>query len=267
MPPRPLGSDCDANQDAAFACQAELLELFDLLVDVIFCVKSVQGRYVAVNMAFVRRAGRRSKRDVIGRRATDFFSAPLAERYEEQDRQVLASGKPLRDEIELIRRENGTLGWYVTTKLPVLNPGELGGFSGLVSISRDLATPSEHDHIAQSLSRMVAYVRTNLTSTIKVAELAAAAECSPSQLERRIRKTFGVSATNYVLRARVDHAAHLLTETDLPLAEVAIQAGFYDQADFTHRFARLTNETPAQFRARQLAALEAAETQAVGDHE
>lgn len=266
MPPRPLRSDCDSSQ-GAFACQAELLELFDLLVDVIFCVKSPQSRYVAVNMAFVRRAGRRSKRDVIGRRAADFFSTPLADRYEEQDRQVLSSGKPLRDEIELIRRENGTLGWYVTTKLPVPNPGERGGFMGLVSISRDLATPSEQEDIAQSLNRVVTYVRTNLTSTIKVADLAEVAHCSPSQLERRVRKTFGVSASNYVLRARVDHAAHLLTETNLPLAEVAVQAGFYDQADFTHRFARLTNETPAHFRARQLAALEAAEAEAVGDHE
>ena len=25
--------------------------------------------------------------------------------------------------------------------------------------------------------------------------------------------------------------------------------GFYDQSDFTRRFARLTNQTPAQFRA------------------
>ena len=250
MPIRPPHPPGDASQDV-ISCQTELLELFDLLVDVIFCLKSPRSRYVAVNMAFVRRTGRRSKRDVIGRQAADFFSAPLAERYEEQDRQVLATGKPLRDEIELIRRENGTLGWYITTKLPVLSPDEQGGFSGLVSISRDLATPSEHDDIPQSLARVVSHVRANLASTIRVAELAKVAQCSPSQLERRIRKTFGISASNYVLRARVDHAAHLLTDTDLPLAEAAIQAGFYDQADFTHRFARLTNETPAQFRSRQ----------------
>jgi len=32
------------------------------------------------------------------------------------------------------------------------------------------------------------------------------------------------------------------------LAEVATRCGFYDQADLTRKFARLTNTTPAQFR-------------------
>ena len=64
-----------------------------------------------------------------------------------------------------------------------------------------------------------------------------------------MKRVFGVSATQYVLRARVDRAAILLTETDLALADVAVAAGFYDQADLTRRFARLTNETPARFRA------------------
>jgi transcriptional regulator GlxA family with amidase domain len=59
---------------------------------------------------------------------------------------------------------------------------------------------------------------------------------------------YALSPQQYVLRARVDHAAGLLAGTDLPLAEVAAAAGFYDQASFTRTFGRLTGETPAQFR-------------------
>lgn len=227
------------------------MELIDLLIDVMFCMKDIESRYLAVNPAFVRRAGRKSKREVIGRRATDFFAAPLADRYEEQDRRVFATGRPLRDELELIRREDGGLGWYATTKLPVTVPRDPGQICGLVSISRDLRTPSSHDVAVKALRRAVEHVRDNLAETIRVADLAAAAGLSQAQLKRRMRNAFGLSVMQYVLRARVERATELLTDTVLPLADVAIMAGFYDQADLTHRFARLTGETPAQFRANQ----------------
>ncbi len=229
--------------------QPELLALFDVLVDVIFCAKDRGGRYVAVNPAFVRRTGRPSKGEVLGRRASQVFPVAQAERYEAQDARVLTTGEPLRDELELIRREGGSLGWYLTTKLPVVDRAT-GAVTGLVSVSRDLRTP-EGDDVPASLARVVEHVRANLAERITVADLAAAAECSPSQLERRMRRTFGLSPSKYLLRVRVDRATELLTTTDLALAEVAVAAGFYDQADFTRRFARLIDETPGQFRAAQ----------------
>lgn len=241
----------NASPAALLEAQPEILELLDLLVDVMFCMKDTDSRYLAVNSAFLRRTGRTSKRDVIGRRAMDLFSAPLARRYEEQDRRVFATGRPLRNELELIRRPDDGLGWYVTTKLPISSRDDPARPCGLVSISRDLRTPSADDSTPQALTRVIEHVRENLTETIRVADLAAAAGLSESQLERRMRKTFGLSAMQYVLRARSERAAELLADTDLPLAEVAVLAGFYDQADLTHRFARLTNETPAQFRAHQ----------------
>lgn len=231
-----------------FLCQDELLELYDLLVDVIFCMKRPDGVYVAVNRAFVRRTGRSSKRDVVGKRASDLFIPQFAERYEEQDEAVLRTGKPLRDELELIRREDGSLGWYLTTKLPVQQSGHEA--TGIVSISRDLATPSGEDIAIESLHRVVQLVQERLAQPLRVADLAAAANCSSASLERRMKKVFGVSATQFVLRNRVDQATRLMTTTTTPLAEIATTVGFYDQADFTRRFARLTNETPAQFRRR-----------------
>lgn len=225
--------------------QDELLELFDALVNVIFVVKGRNGRYTAVNQAFVRRTGRSSKRDVIGHTATEIFSPALAERYEDQDETVFRTGKPLRDELELIRRTDGNLGWYLTMKLPVVEDGEV---VAVVSISRDLEVPRADRVEMEALSRVVEAVTQRLNETIRVAELAELADCSPRQLERRMKRVFGLTATQYVLRRRVDRAAELLTETELPLAEVATTCGFYDQADFTRRFARLTNETPAEFR-------------------
>jgi len=223
-----------------------LLELFDSLPLVMFCMKAADGRYLAVNDAFVRRSGRKSKRDVLGARATDLFPAPLAERYEEQDGHVFASGEPLRDELELIRRPDGSFGWYLTMKLPVEEDGEV---AALVSVSRDLATPSEESIALEALTRVVELVQTRLEEPLRVADLAEAADCSEAQLERRMKKVFGITPNQYVLRVRVDRAAARLTDSDDPIAVVATECGFYDQATLTRQFGRLTGETPARFRA------------------
>ena len=230
----------------------ELLGLFDTLVDVLFCAKDPAHRYVAVNDAFVRRTGRRSRRDVLGARATDLFPTPLAERYEAQDLRVLRTGRPLHDELELIRRPDGSEGWYVTTKLPVVRSGAA---VGLVSVSRDLHRPSDDLVEVSSLSRVVELVRHRLGDPLRTADLADAAGCTPGQLTRRLRRVFGLSPTQFLLRARVDRATALLARTQRPIAEIAVACGFYDQAAFTRQFARMTGETPAQYRARHAALL------------
>jgi AraC-like DNA-binding protein len=64
-----------------------------------------------------------------------------------------------------------------------------------------------------------------------------------------MRRVFGLTAAQYVLRVRVEMASDLLVNTDDSISVIAAACGFYDQPSFTHRFARLTNSTPAQFRA------------------
>jgi PAS domain S-box-containing protein len=231
----------------------EVVQLFEALVDVIFCAKDTELRYVAVNAAFVRRTGQRSRRAVLGSRALDHFPPPQAQRYEDQDRRVLATGRSLRDELELIRRPDGTMGWYVTTKIAI---EEDGTRTGLVSVSRDLRRPSEESVEVAALSSVVALVRDHDEGSLGplgVGDLARVAGCSLDQLGRRMRRVFGLSPTQYLLRERVDRAARLLSTTDVPIAEVAARCGFYDQAMLTRHFGRLVGLTPAQYRSQHRA--------------
>lgn len=223
-----------------------LLRLCDDLTGTMFCAKDVTGRYVVVNDAFVRRTPERSRRTVVGRTAAELFLPHLAARYDAQDREVLTSGRALHRELELIRRPGGPAGWYLTSKEPVRD--DAGAVVGLVSISQALRAADADDATVAALTRVAELVRSRLAAPPSVAELAAAAGCSPSTLDRRVRRVFALSPQQYVLRARVDHAAGLLAGSALPLAEVAAAAGFYDQASFTRTFGRLTGETPAQFR-------------------
>jgi PAS domain S-box-containing protein len=248
--PADMQNESDNSESAGlFPCQRELLALLESLVNVLFCAKDLDGRYTEANSAFVRRTGSKSKRDVIGTTARDHFRAELADLYEEQDRNVIETRSPMHDQLELIRRVNGDLGWYLTTKVPVGADDDPSRMVGLVSVSRDLQTPSEESLVLEQLQDVVVYVREHVGEPMRVADLAAVAGCSEAQLERRMRKVLGVTPTQHILRVRVEAATRLLTETDKPIATIAGMCGFYDQPDFTRRFARLTNSTPAKFRA------------------
>ena len=227
-----------------------LLELFGELTGVMFCAKDADGRYTEVNDAFVRRTRERTRAAVVGRRARDLFVPALAERYEEQDAAVLASGRPLRHELELIRRGNGVAGWYVTTKLPVHDSEDEDTVVGVVSVSEDLRAPEDSDPSLPALARAVELAASRPDRPPRVEEMALAAGCSTSVLERRMRRVFGLAPTQFVLRTRIDHARTLLTGTTTPLAEIAAACGFHDQPAFTRQFARLAGETPGQYRRR-----------------
>ena len=228
-----------------FPCQPALLELFDELSGILFCIKDADSRYVFVNDGFLRRSGKRSKRDLIGQRASDIFAPQRAEQYEAQDQQVLTTGIALRDVLELIRRPDGSVGWYLTSKIPVDN-GDAPG--GLVSVSKDLDTPSDEELAMSSLTRVIDFVHEHLTESIRTSDLVGVAGCSASQLATRMKRVTGLTPTQFIVRSRVDLAAEFLANTDLPIVQVADRSGFYDQADLTKQLGRYTGLTPTQYR-------------------
>jgi len=234
----------DAGIDAA-ALGASALQLLAALRGVMFCAKDDAGRYLEVNDAFVRRARARSRGDVLGRTASELFVPHLAQRYEEQDASVLRTGRAMHDQLELIRGRGGAPGWYLTTKLPVLRSGRA---VGVVAVSEDLHTADADDPAMHSLAEVVAVARARLDDPPRVAELAAVAGCSTDALDRRVRRVFGLSPGQLVLRLRIDRARELLAETDVPLSEVATACGFYDQPALSRQFARLAGESPGHYR-------------------
>ncbi|GAB97005.1 putative AraC family transcriptional regulator [Kineosphaera limosa NBRC 100340] len=222
-----------------------MLALVNELTTTMFCLKDAQSRYVAVNATFVQRTNVRSQRQVLGRTATELFVPELAERYEEQDGQVLATGRPLRNELELIRPPGGVARWYLTAKHPLVHEGAT---VGLVSISQDLGNDDVRDVDMVALGRVLEFIEDHLDGPIRVPQLAQVAGWGADALERRVRRAFHRSPGQLVLTARIDRARTLLTRSDAPLAQIALDVGFYDQAAFSRTFARLTGQTPSQFR-------------------
>ncbi len=227
---------------------AALNEAFAGVPHTMFCVKDTAGRYVAINQAFAERAGHRPNQ-ILGRTARDLFPGDLVDTYEAQDAALLTSGEPIRNELEMILRPDGSRGWYVTSKT-VLR-AEHGAIIGIVVVSDDLrrsADAAQHHHGLQSA---IDLIRHSFAEPLKVADIATAAALSPTQLERAMRRALGVSPKQLLIRTRIDEAVRRLDDTDAPLATIACACGFYDQSSFTRQFQRAVGITPGAYRARQ----------------
>jgi PAS domain S-box-containing protein len=220
--------------------------LFAHLPDVVFCLKDRQRRYRAANLAFAQRLGFNHPRALLGRMADEFFSPDLAAAYREQDLQVLESGREMSDRLELVTNRDGSLGWYLATKVPLHDAK--GAVIGLASISRDLGTPSEDDTEYAGIARTVAFIQANLEEDLRPDELAAQAGLSPSQLDRRMRKVFHLTTSQFIRKARIDTAVELLTTSSLPVAEIALRCGYGDQTAFSRQFRSTVGMPPAAYR-------------------
>lgn len=223
-----------------------LADLLDHAPGVLYCLKSADGRYLAVNRAFAERTTSRTRADVIGRRAPELFPPELASRYEAQDAEVLASAVPMYDELELITGADGEPGWYSTTKQPVV---DASGVAAIAVLSVDLQRDTTDDADLVGLRRAVTFAHANLAGNVTVDQLADEAGLTPARLERRMQRAFGVSPKQYVIKARVEEATRLLTTTERPIAEIAVGCGWYDQSAFTRQFTRIVGTPPNAYRA------------------
>jgi PAS domain S-box-containing protein len=214
---------------------------------VMFCVKSIDGTYLSANQAFAERAGVAGPGEVIGRTAHDLFPTELADRYEQQDREVIATGHMLTNELELITRPDRSFGWFLTSKSRWTNAQ--GRPEGLVSVSVDLHTPLLAAAPHAQLARAVDLVRRRFREHVTVAEVADAAGMTTAQLERTSRRVLGLTPKSLIMRFRLEEGLRLLETTELPVADIALACGYYDQSAFSRHFRRVVGYAPARWRA------------------
>jgi AraC family transcriptional regulator len=91
-------------------------------------------------------------------------------------------------------------------------------------------------------------LRTRLADGVSLAELAASVGTHPVTLTRAFRRAFGCSVGEYLRRLRIERAVERLARTDVPLAQIAVEAGFADQSHFSNLFRRRTGMSPSSYR-------------------
>lgn len=97
------------------------------------------------------------------------------------------------------------------------------------------------------VSRVVAYMRSNLAEPVTVAELARHAMVSASALNAAFGRAFGTGPHSYLKRMRLDRAAHLLAVGGHNVDEVAHDVGYASTSHFIKEFKRHFGATPRKF--------------------
>lgn len=98
----------------------------------------------------------------------------------------------------------------------------------------------------QRLGTVIDYVEAHLMEDISLAELALQAGLSKFHFTRLFKQAIGLTPHKYVLKRRVEKAAHCLQQGDA-IAPTAHQFGFADQAHFTRVFKQWKGVTPKRF--------------------
>ncbi|MBL1119680.1 AraC family transcriptional regulator [Streptomyces sp. 110] len=85
-------------------------------------------------------------------------------------------------------------------------------------------------------------------------KVAALVHMSPTSFSRFFRRAIGCTLTDYVNQLRVETACSLLTDTSLPVTEVAARSGYQNLSNFNRRFRELKGVRPTEYRAAHLRA-------------
>ncbi len=93
--------------------------------------------------------------------------------------------------------------------------------------------------------RICEYINFNLDQNISLEALAEMAGLSTHHFARAFKQTVGMPPHGYVLQRRIEHAQQMLRNTDLPMSEIALSAGFSDQSHLARHFRRITGMSPS----------------------
>lgn len=91
-------------------------------------------------------------------------------------------------------------------------------------------------------------VRAHFAESLKLADIAQVVGIHPVHLAQTFHKSYRCTVGDYVRQLRIECACRELANSDLPIVDIALAAGFCDQSHFTRTFKRLTGIAPSQYR-------------------
>jgi AraC-like DNA-binding protein len=92
------------------------------------------------------------------------------------------------------------------------------------------------------------FIDANLSSTLRISDLASNANLSHAHFVRAFRRSFGESPHAYIVRMRVQRAQTMMLASVAPLQQIALDCGLSDQSHFSRLFTRLVGEAPGAWR-------------------
>ena len=100
----------------------------------------------------------------------------------------------------------------------------------------------------QIVLESIEYIRTNSEQDLSVEELVKRSNMSRSTYTRIFKELTGCMPRAFLLRCRVTNAKRLLSYTNMPMASIAQECGFFDSSHFIRIFTRQEGISPSAYR-------------------
>ncbi len=162
----------------------------------------------------------------------------------DRDRLTCCGGEAAADmALEIIRLQQGidlanAAGRYVFHER--LRPGD----EGQLPTAREPVGYAAPDLLRDAIILM----ERHLEQPLRLPEIASRLALSQRQLERLFRRHTGVSPVRYYVDVRLDRARGLVTQTELPIVEIAAACGFGSAAQFTRAHKKRFGLVPSRDR-------------------
>ena len=98
------------------------------------------------------------------------------------------------------------------------------------------------------VTRALRFIAEHSHDRITVREVVEAVATNRRSLERRFRDSLGQSIAGEITRLRLERAKRRIVETDAPMKDIALDAGFRNADHFYKVFSRVEGMTPSRFR-------------------
>lgn len=111
-----------------------------------------------------------------------------------------------------------------------------------------LANASRQERARLRLMRISSYIQEHYSGKPSLAELARLEGLETTYLSRLIRESLGLTFREYITWLRLEHAARLVTTTDLRWIDICLESGFSDIRYLNKAFERAFGQSPQRMR-------------------
>ncbi len=220
--------------------------LFNHIPGISFFAKNKKLELMAANKRFWERLAVDSEADLIGKNDFELFPQRLAENFRKDDLEVMQTGKPKLDILELFFDSQGLPDWFLTNKFPVID--HQGDVIGVMGTVKSLVRGANTLYPNLQFHRAVEYLRSHFTEQILFSDLAKMVGMSVRQFNRRFKEAFNTTPQSFLIKTRIQAACEELRNTERSISELAQDLGFYDQSSFTQHFRKHIGVTPLAYR-------------------
>jgi AraC-like DNA-binding protein len=99
-----------------------------------------------------------------------------------------------------------------------------------------------------SLKKSIEYIMQNFQQKIQMKDLLKIANMSSTTFSLAFKQNYNLTFTEYLTKVRIGFACSLLSDTQLSISQISLQAGFENLSNFNRLFKKAKGFTPKEYR-------------------